>query len=106
MKAEKFIKECTRSCSNELVSCESIMGTEVISYSDWLTPEQALRAVEIAKEEAIQELMADAKSGVGDRSNYIKFTDGTWIDLDPTMQLKPSFDVKRGEAVKVLIVKE
>ena len=47
-KAKQFIKDCTRTCSNELISIEDIHGTTVISYHEWLTPEQALRAVEIA----------------------------------------------------------
>jgi len=50
-KAEKFISDCTRNCSNELIAVESRAGKEVISYNEWLTPEQALRAVEIAMEE-------------------------------------------------------
>ena len=50
-KAEEFIEDCTRDCSNELVAVESRAGKEVISYYEWLTPDQARRAVEIAKEE-------------------------------------------------------
>ena len=50
-KAEQFIRECTRTCSNELVSVQDRTGTKVISYHEWLTPEQAMRAVEIALEE-------------------------------------------------------
>ena len=45
--AKQFIEDCTRACSNELISIEDIHGTTVISYHEWLTPEQALRAVEI-----------------------------------------------------------
>ena len=50
-KAEKFIQGCTRNCSNELIAVESRAGKEVISYYEWLTPDQARRAVEIAREE-------------------------------------------------------
>lgn len=53
-KAEKFIRDCTRNCSNELISVESRADKEVISYHSWLTPEQARRAVEIAREEMIE----------------------------------------------------
>ena len=53
-KAEKFIEDCTRNCSNELISVESRAGKEVISYNDWLTPDQARKAVEIAREEMIE----------------------------------------------------
>lgn len=41
-KAEKFIRDHTNRCSNEFVGG---------GYHEWLTPEEALRAVEIAKEE-------------------------------------------------------
>lgn len=54
MKAEKFIQDSTRKCSNELCSVEDRYGKTVISYHEWLTPEQALMAVEIAKEETIE----------------------------------------------------
>lgn len=50
-KAEKYIDDCTRKCSNELISIESRAGKEVISYNEWLTPDQARKAVEIAREE-------------------------------------------------------
>ncbi len=51
-------------------------------------------------------LEADCKSGVGNNDNYIQFEDGTWIDLDPSMQLNPAFNIKKGEKVKVLVIKE
>lgn len=53
-KAEKFISDCTRNCSNELIAVESRAGKEVISYTKWLTPDQARKAVEIAREEMIE----------------------------------------------------
>ena len=52
-RAEKFIQDCTRNCSNELGAVESRAGKEVISYYEWLTPDQARRAVEIAREETL-----------------------------------------------------
>ena len=55
-KAEKFIQDCTRNCSNELVAVESRASKEVISYHEWLTPDQAIRAVEIAREEILLEV--------------------------------------------------
>lgn len=45
-KAEKFIQDYTNHCSNEL---------EGGGYHEWLTPEQARAAVEIAKEEMLKE---------------------------------------------------
>ena len=53
-RAEKFIQDYTRNCSNELGAIESIEGTKVISYHEWLTPDQARSAVEIAREEMIE----------------------------------------------------
>ena len=53
-KAEKFIQDCTRNCTNELCSVEDRFGKKVISYHEWLTPDQARRAVEIAREEELE----------------------------------------------------
>lgn len=53
-KAEQFIQDYTRNCSNELCSVEDRYGKKVISYHEWLTPEQALRAVELARKEMIE----------------------------------------------------
>lgn len=55
-RAEKFISDCTRNCSNELCAVEDRFGKKVISYHEWLTPDQALRAVEIAREETLLEV--------------------------------------------------
>lgn len=51
MKAEQFIKDYTRGCSNEVRGWDN--GELILHYQEWLTPDQALRAVEIAKEEMI-----------------------------------------------------
>ncbi len=55
-KAEQFIHDCTRNCSNELDSFQTKTGAWVDTYHEWLTPDQALRAVEIAREETLQEV--------------------------------------------------
>ena len=49
MTAEQFIKDYTQTCSNELIAVEDIHGKKVISYREWLTPEHALRAVELGR---------------------------------------------------------
>ena len=54
MTAEQFIKEYTNNCSNELCAVEDRYGKKVLSYREWLAPEQALRAVEIAKDAFIE----------------------------------------------------
>lgn len=51
-KAEKFIQDYTRSCSN----IEYTQGVYTPSYHPWLTPDQARRAVEIAREEMIDNI--------------------------------------------------
>ena len=53
-RAEKFIQDYTRNCSNEIAHWD-IGGQSVKPiYSPWLTPDQAKRAVEIAREETIE----------------------------------------------------
>ena len=49
-KAEEFIQNYTRNCSNELVKYDSAG----IEYEPWLHPDQARKAVEMAKEEVIE----------------------------------------------------
>ena len=63
-KAEEYIKECTRTCSNELVAVEDRNGKDVISYHEWITPEQALRAVEIAREEMKKDAVTHGNVGI------------------------------------------
>ena len=55
--AEQFVREHTRNCSNELVEVKCKSKEKVIfSYEPWLTPDQALKAVEIAREEVIEKV--------------------------------------------------
>ena len=61
-KAEKFIEDYTRKCSNEISSpypqinndVRKIDGEPAKEFSPWLTPDQARTAVEIAREEMIE----------------------------------------------------
>jgi hypothetical protein len=55
-KAEKFIQDYTRNCSNEVDGW--IGGKNSPFYQPWLTPDQAKRAVEIAREETLLEVAA------------------------------------------------
>lgn len=57
-KAEKFIQDYTRNCSNEIIRNNNDSFTNIPKkgeYCPWLTPDQARRAVEIAREEVIEE---------------------------------------------------
>jgi len=49
-KAEDFIREHTRNCSNTVAYSGIIEGSE-LKYHEWLAPDQARKAVEIAREE-------------------------------------------------------
>ena len=51
-KAEKFIEEYTRNCSNQIINGN--YGTIIPHFTPWLTPDQALKAVEIAREEELE----------------------------------------------------
>ena len=58
-KAEKFIQEHTRNCSNEILRNGNESFTNIPfkgEYNPWLTPDQAKKAVEIAREEVIKHL--------------------------------------------------
>ena len=57
--AEKFIEENTRNCSNEILRNKNESFTNIPckgEYNAWITPDQALRAVEIAREEVIEKV--------------------------------------------------
>lgn len=54
MTAEEFIKDYTNHCSNELSAIEYNDGRKEVYYHEWLTPDQALAAVELKKEEVIE----------------------------------------------------
>lgn len=51
-KAEKFIQNYTRYCSNENGGWTD--GDYVPIYRPWLTPDQARKAVEIARDEELE----------------------------------------------------
>lgn len=53
-----------------------------------------------------EQMMAKAKGGTVQKDYQIILDDGTYIDLDPSMSLKPSLAVKEGERVKVIVIKE
>ena len=57
-KAEKFIKDCTRNCSNQYDLPEYFEnGIERLKeYQPWLTPDHARKVAEIAREETIKEV--------------------------------------------------
>lgn len=50
-RAEKFIEVNTRNCSNEIGYCHNKTRNHNHVFYNWLTPDQARKAVEIAREE-------------------------------------------------------
>lgn len=78
-KVEKFIQDCTKRCSN----IEYTQGVYTPSYQPWLTPDQARKAVEIAKEEVYEWLQKvsfeDYK--VADEESYRRGCPYDYIDV-------------------------
>ena len=72
-KAEKLIKDCTRNCSNAIYDPYDT-GDAITIYAPWLTPDQARRAVEIAKEEMIGKTLDFLKDKLYE-SGYIGIMD-------------------------------
>lgn len=52
-KVEKYINDYARNCSNELCSIQDRYGKKIISYHEWLTPNNAREVAEIAKKDVI-----------------------------------------------------
>lgn len=74
-KAEKFIRDCTRNCSNECWDARA-------GYIPWLTPDQARRAVEIAKEELIEKVCSFIDDNIDDYIDVRGYTGDTFIDVE------------------------
>lgn len=90
MTPEEYIKAYTRGCSNELIGG---------GYHEWLTPENALAAVELAREE----MMKDAvEVEVFDDWQYGKDADRI---AQPAIKLRCP-KLKIGQKIKVIIIKE
>lgn len=53
-KAEKFIQDNTRNCSNQSKWGVETPNKSIIYVQPWLTPDDARKAVEIAREEMIE----------------------------------------------------
>ena len=53
-KAEKFISNCIRNCSNEIGYCHNKTRNHNHVFYPWLTLDQARNAVEIARKEMIE----------------------------------------------------
>ena len=84
-RVEKFIQDYTRNCSNE--DGGWIDGNYSSFYHPWLTPDEARKAVEIAREEMLNEicewigeqkdLLEDSFSDPNDFADILKQAMGT-----------------------------
>ena len=95
-RAEKFISDCTKNCSNYtgVINKKTYEGY----YVPWLTPDQSRKAVEIAKEEVIEQMVAKAVDGEVTYGKSIAIPSLGWV-LD-----KEGLDY--GDKVKLIIIKE
>ena len=73
-KAEQFIKDCTKCCSNEI---------EDGCYHEWLTPEQAKAACIIERKETIKDIC-----------DFIKVNVYKYGKIKISMHGLPSFDFR------------
>jgi hypothetical protein len=79
MKAEKFIQDYTRHCSNEM-SLENKDGSKL--YNAWLTPDDAKCAVEIAREEVIEKVCSFIDDNIAEYIDVRGYTGDTFIDVE------------------------
>ena len=81
-KAEKFIQDYTRNCSNEL-SWGDVDELDK-EYAPWLTPDQARRAVEIAREEVIEKICMWLEDNISENcyGDYLEFTATSIFNID------------------------
>jgi len=82
-KAEKFIQNYTRNCSN-LLYRDYVGGFDKTVYQSWLTPDQARKAVEIAREEIIEEICMWLEDNISENcyGDYLEFTATSISNID------------------------
>ena len=80
-KAEKFIEERTKRCSN-LAHFEDLNGNVWEENTPWLTPDQARRAVEIAREEIIEKVCSFIDDNMAEYIDIRGYTGNTFINIE------------------------
>lgn len=85
-KAEKFIKDCTKNCSNEYLTDSKSDGLGGFisrrKFSPWLTPDQARKAVEIAREEIIEKVCSFIADNIGEYIELKHANPTTFIEIN------------------------
>lgn len=77
-KTKQFIKIHTNRYSNELGSVESKYGKRVISYREWIDPENAVSACEIEREEVLRDVTIWIKTNL----SQFDITDANGYTID------------------------
>ena len=72
-KAEKFIQDYTKNCSNAIYDPYDT-GDAITIYAPWLTPDQARRAVEIAREEMINKAIGWIEE-INNHHHIVRYSD-------------------------------
>ena len=83
-KAEKFIQDYTRNCSNEIGYCHNKTRNHNHVFYNWLSPDEARKAVEIAEEEMIDKFYDWLKNN----AKYIHPRKGTEECITTLVKLK------------------
>ena len=79
-RAEKFIQNYTRNCSNEMES--PLYVNPKLNFYPWLTPDQARKAVEIAREEIIKIMLDEIEEAYYEGYHQAeKDMELTWKDI-------------------------
>lgn len=74
-KAEEFIREHTRNCSNELDMPDFENGMKRLKeYAPWLTPDQARKAMEIARDEMIDKVIGWIEE-INNHHHIVRYSD-------------------------------
>jgi len=102
-KAEKFISDFTRNCSNEYLTDGKLDGfggyISRRKFTPWLTPDQARRAVEIAREEMIERACSFIENNIGDYIELKNAIPTTFFEIDAdgfTNNLKQAMTDEQG----------
>lgn len=84
--AEKFIQDYTRNCSNEYLEDSKPDGLGgYIShrkFTPWLTPDQARKAVEIAREEMFEKVCSFIADNIGEYIELKNAIPTTFFEID------------------------
>ena len=81
-KAGKFIEEYTRNCSNEIGYCHNKTRNHNHVFYPWLTPNQARKAVEIAREEVIEKMCSFIDDNMAEYIDIKGYTGNTFINVE------------------------